>query len=128
MGTWSSAVAVDEGVDPNDRSPQLGLKYKDLAVLGQLMKHGADLSQSRTVICYSYAPSHDAADAIARAAEEEGFASEVHPSPTGNPSEWSVVCQRTAVLSPDFVRDTTDLFEGLAERFRADYDGWEAAL
>jgi len=36
----------DEPADMNERSPQLGLKYKDLAVLGQLMKSGADLSQS----------------------------------------------------------------------------------
>jgi hypothetical protein len=28
----------DEPVDMNERSPQLGLKYKDLAVLDQLMK------------------------------------------------------------------------------------------
>ena len=44
----------DEPVDPDDRSPQLGLKYKDLAVLGQLMDAGADLDQPRHVLHYSY--------------------------------------------------------------------------
>ena len=28
----------DDSVDPEDRSPELGLKYKDLAVMGELMK------------------------------------------------------------------------------------------
>jgi hypothetical protein len=28
----------------NERSPQLGVKYKDLAVLRHLMERGADLS------------------------------------------------------------------------------------
>jgi hypothetical protein len=32
------------------------------------------------------------------------------------------------VLSPDFVRDSTDLFEELAQRFDAEYDGWETTL
>ncbi len=33
-------------VDMNDRSPQLGIKYKDLVILGQLMQLGADLDQA----------------------------------------------------------------------------------
>jgi len=40
----------DEPVDMNERSPQLGIRYKDLAVLDQLMKKRADLSQSRHVV------------------------------------------------------------------------------
>jgi hypothetical protein len=30
----------DESVDPDARSPQLGIKYKDLQLLGQLMEQG----------------------------------------------------------------------------------------
>ena len=44
------AGSDDEPVDPNERSPQLGLRYKDLAVLGQMMDHGADLTESRHVV------------------------------------------------------------------------------
>ena len=40
----------DEPVDLNDRSPQLGIKYKDLLVLGNLMQQGADLTQPRHVL------------------------------------------------------------------------------
>jgi hypothetical protein len=32
----------EEPADPNERSPELGLKFKDLAVLGQLIDAGAD--------------------------------------------------------------------------------------
>ena len=39
----------DQPVDPNERSPQLGLKYNDLMVLDQLMKSGADLTATRPV-------------------------------------------------------------------------------
>jgi hypothetical protein len=49
----------DEPVDPNERSPQLGRKYKDLMVLDHLMKNGPDLTESR-VTYYSYAPNREA--------------------------------------------------------------------
>ena len=54
----------DEPVDMNERSPQLGIKYKDLAVLDQLMKNGADLTKPRHVLYYSYAPSASVAQAM----------------------------------------------------------------
>lgn len=50
----------------NERSPQLGLRYKDLAVLDQLMKSGADLTQPRHVIYYSYAPTESVAQAMCK--------------------------------------------------------------
>jgi hypothetical protein len=33
-----------------------------------------------------------------------------------------------AVLTPDFVRDSTDFFEALAARHAGEYDGWEASV
>jgi hypothetical protein len=63
----------DKPVDMNERSPQLGVRYKDLAVLDQLMKNGADLSQSRHVIYYSYAPSQATAQAMRQEAERNGY-------------------------------------------------------
>ncbi len=43
----------DEPVDMNARSPQTGLKYKDIALLGQLMNQGADLSKPRHALYFS---------------------------------------------------------------------------
>jgi hypothetical protein len=118
----------DEPVDPNERSPQLGLSYKDLAVLGQLMKSGADLSQSRHTVYYCYAPTEAAAQAMGREAEKRGFSSEIRLPLPANPGQWSVVCETHAVTSPDFVRDADDFFQNLADLHCAEYDGWEASL
>ena len=53
----------DEAVDMNDRSPETGLKYKDIALLGQMMKQGADLNQPRHALYYLYFGSREAAEA-----------------------------------------------------------------
>jgi hypothetical protein len=117
----------DEPVDPNDRSPQLGLKYKDLMVLDQLMKNGADLTESRHVIYYSYAPSQDVAQAMGREAKEAGWAPDLREPLPDFPEQWGVVGERHAVTSPDFVREADDFFQSLADRHGAEYDGWEAS-
>jgi regulator of ribonuclease activity B len=118
----------DEPVDMNERSPQLGLKYKDLLVLDQLMKAGADLTQPRHVISYSYAPSEDVARAMRDEAEANGYASAVREPLAEYPGQWSVVSEIEAVTSPDFVRDADDFFQALADRHGAEYDGWEASV
>jgi hypothetical protein len=118
----------DEPVDMNDRSPQLGLRYKDLLVVGQLMQNGADLTQSRHVIYYSYAPSEAVAQTMGTEAETKGFAAAVREPLPELPGQWSVVCETHAVTSPDFVRESDDFFQGLADRHGAEYDGWEASV
>ena len=117
----------DEPVDPNERSPQLGLRYKDLMVLDQLMKAGADLKASRHVIYYSYAPSQDVARAMARETEEAGWSADVREPLPSYPDQWGVICETHAVTTPDFVRDADDFFQSLADRHGAEYDGWEAS-
>ena len=118
----------DEPVDMNERSPQLGIRYKDLAVLGQLMQNGADLSQSRHVVYYSYAPSEAVAQEMARAAQANGFTAATREPRPELPGQWGVICETHAVTSPDFVRSSDDFFQGLADRHDAEYDGWEASL
>lgn len=98
----------DEPVDMNERSPQLGVKYKDLAVLDSLMKNGADLSQSRHVVYYLYAPSEAVAGAMGREAEAGSFTAEIREPLPEFPGRWAVVCEKHAVTSPDFVRESDD--------------------
>jgi hypothetical protein len=117
-----------EPVAMNERSPQLGVKYKDLAVLDQLMKNGANLSETRHVVYYSYAPTAEAADAMRDEAESNGFAAEVREPLPDFPGKWAVVSETHAATSPDFVVKADDFFEGLAERHGAEYDGWEASV
>jgi Regulator of ribonuclease activity B len=117
-----------EPVDMNERSPQLGVKYKDLAVLSQLIDGGADLSQPRHVVYYSYAPREETAQEMRREAEHRGFATTVRePLPT-SPGQWAVISETRAVTSPDFVRESDDFFQNLADRHAAEYDGWEASV
>ncbi len=111
----------DEPVDMNARSPQLGVKYKDLMVLDQLVNNGADLSASRHVIYYSYAPVREVGEAMAAEAEAAGWAAEVREPLPKFPDQWGVICQRHAVTSPDFVREADDFFQGLADRHGAEY-------
>ena len=118
----------EEPADMNERSPQLGVKYKDLAVLGQLMNAGADLTKPRHVIYYSYAPSEDVGRSMADEARAAGYTADVREPLEQLPDKWSVVCEITAVTSPDFVRGADDFFQGLADRNAAEYDGWEASL
>jgi hypothetical protein len=39
-----------------------------------------------------------------------------------------VIGEIDAVTSPEFVRESDDFFQGLADRHGAEYDGWEASL
>jgi len=118
----------DEPVDMNARSPQLGIKYKDLAVLHQLMTAGADLSTTRHVVYYSYAASEAVARAMATEAEAREFSAAVREPLPQYPGQWSVVCETHAVTSPDFVRESDDFFQELADRHGGEYDGWEASV
>jgi hypothetical protein len=118
----------DAPVDPNARSPQLGLKYKDLALLGQLMSQGADLTKPRHALYYLYFASRDIAEQGAEEARAAGYACEVRDPLPINPDQWSLVCQRSdALLDPAGVIAADDLFQGIADRHGAEFDGWEAA-
>jgi hypothetical protein len=117
----------DVPVDPEARSEQLGVKYKDLAVMGQLMQQGADLSKPRHALYYLYFSSPEAAATAADEARGPGYSCEVHPTPNQSGS-WTLICQRPdAVLDPPGVIAADNLFQGIADRHGADYDGWEAA-
>ena len=119
----------DAPVDPEDRSPQLGLKYKDLALLGQLLDHGANLDQPRHVLHFSYFPSALAAAEAGTELQGHGWIVEVRDPLPAYPDSWSLVCERPdAVLTPDFVRESTDLFEAVAALHGGEYDGWEASV
>ena len=119
----------DQPVDPNERSPQLGLKYKDLAVLGSLRDAGADLDQPRHVVFYLYYPEQAAAERAAGIARRQSYEADVRDPLPDFPGQWSLVCERhDTVTSPDFVRSADDFFQALADTHGGEYDGWEASV
>ena len=118
-----------EEIDLDSRSPQLGLKYKDLLVLEQLVKAGADVTQPRHVLHYLYLPDQERAGLAAEEAAAAGFEVTVREPLPQYPEQWTVVCERhDVVLQLETVRDTTDYFETLAGSHGGDYDGWEASV
>jgi hypothetical protein len=130
MGLFRKKTKPDEQpVDPNERSPQLGLKYKDLAVLGSLRDAGADLSQPRHVVFYLYFSDQEVARRSAEVATGQGYGAEVREPLPNYPGQWALVCERhDAVTSPAFVRSADDFFQALADTHDGEYDGWEASV
>jgi Regulator of ribonuclease activity B len=129
MFLFKRAKRDDEPVDLEARSPQTGLKYKDIALLGQLMQNGADLSAPRHALYYLYFEQQADAERGAEQARAAGYTCDVHPAPGPAEGQWSLVCERPdAVLDIDGVRTADDLFQGIADGLRGDFDGWEAAV
>jgi hypothetical protein len=119
----------DEPVDMNARSPETGLKYKDLALLGQMLKAGADLTKPRHALYYLYFGSPDVASSGADEARAAGYDCAVGEPLPEYPGQWSLICQRNdVVLDIDGVRSADDLFQGIADRLQGEFDGWEAAV
>ncbi len=119
----------EELVDLNARSPETGLKYKDIALLGQMIKGGANLRAPRHALYYLYFGSREAAEAGAVEGRAGGYSCEVRDPLPAYPGQWSLVCERPdAVLDIDGVRGADDLFEGIADAHSGEFDGWEAAM
>ena len=124
------AAAGDDGpVDPEARSPGLGIKNKDLLVLAQLMAQGAELSKPRHALYYLYFGSQDVADQAAARAKAAGYDADVREPLPEYPGQWSVVCdRRDALLDVEGVKAADDLFQGIADDLGGEFDGWEASL
>lgn len=119
----------DELVDMNARSPETGLKYKDIALLGQMMQQGADLTRPRHALYYLYFGNKEAAEAGAAPARDAGYSCEVRDPLPAYPDQWALVCERPdAVLSISGVIAADDLFQGIADKNGGEFDGWEAAV
>jgi len=84
-----SANGDDQPVDPNDRSPQLGLKWKDVQVLTELVKHGADLLKPRHVIYFLYFPSREAASVALAEAGRTSLSGEISEPLDDHPDSWA---------------------------------------
>ena len=91
----------EEPIDPEARSPELGVKYKDLQVMGQLLQAGADLHQPRHALYFLYFGSAAGAEAGAVHARAAGYSCEVRPPLPEYPEQWSLVCERPdAMIDP----------------------------
>jgi regulator of ribonuclease activity B len=119
----------DEPVDLEARSAQLGIKNKDLQLLGQLMAQGADLTKPRHALYYLYFfASRDAADTGVDKGRAAGYGCNVREPLPEHPDQWSLVCERPdAALDPAGVIASDNFFQGIADRLGGEFGGWEAA-
>ncbi len=128
MPLFGRKKSDEEPLDPEARSPELGVKYKDLLLMGQLLQQGADLHQPRHALYYLYFASRDSAEAGAVDGRAAGYTCEVRDPTAQYPDQWSLFCERPdAVLDPPGVIAADDLFQGIADRLGGEFDGWEAA-
>ena len=119
----------NEPVDPDARSPESGIKYKDLEVMRQLLDHGANLDEPRHVVHFSIFSSQDGALEASRELSAYGWTSEPAMPLPAYPGQWSVKSERAGVvLALVFVRDSTAVLEAIAARHGGEYDGWEASV
>src|SRR6185436_12803618 len=88
----------EEPVDPETRSPETGLKYKDIALLGQMMSMGADLTKPRHALYFLYFEAQEIAAAAAEEGRAGGYTCEVREPLPNNNGQWSVVCERPDAL------------------------------
>lgn len=117
-----------------ERSKVDGIKYRELQVVAQLVKMGADLKAPRHTLFFVYFATEAAARTAANKLESRGLTAQVRgPEFYGDtmqpadPFKWGVVAESPDTpLIPDFLRDTVDLCEALADELGGEYDGWEA--
>ena len=119
----------EEPVDMEARSPETGLKWKDIALLGQMIKQGATLRLPRHALYYLYFDAREAAETGAVDGRAAGYTCDVRDPLPAHPGQWSLVCERPdAVLDVPGVKAADDLFQGIADRLGGQFDGWEAAV
>lgn len=102
-------------------------------VLSELKKAGSDLNKPTDIRFYLYIPALNDAQHAAQILRGDGFKVEVRaplgPLPDGSVERrYSIVANAQRVPSSDNIRLARNLFQGLALRYRGDYDGREAAV
>jgi hypothetical protein len=129
MGLFRRSPVAEPPRDMNARHPELGVRYKDLLLLGQMLQQGANLHEPRHVLYYLYFGSKDVASTAADEARAGGYSCEVREPLPAYPGQWSLVCERhEVVLDLEQVRAADDLFQSMADRLSGDFDGWEASV
>jgi hypothetical protein len=94
----------------------------DERVLQHLTALGHDTRRARGVRHFIYLPTNEAADAVARVLEREGWDTAVHAAE----DVWLVVAGCLRVLTGPLVRETRHRLASLAAAHGGAYDGWEA--
>ena len=101
-------------------------KEADALAVRQLAGRGADLTKPRHVIHFLYFAAESDARAAADAIGDASWKTVVE-APTETSAEWRVKADDHRIVGPDTVPAVRAWFEGVADTYRGEYDGWEAA-
>lgn len=102
----------------------------DDAVLHEMVKFGAELTEPRHWVHYLYFPDEDSARSAAESIRSEGWGLQRVDQAADNQDSWVVIAEAHGVIvNPDSAREARGFFERVvAGDPRADYDGWEANI
>lgn len=114
-------------------NPTLSDDANDENVITQLRARGSDLTKRTDIVFYLYIPGLRDARAAASTLNGHGFSAEVEGPlgrlPDGSyESRYSVVTHIEEVPSMENLRKDRRLYKLLAQRYKGEYDGWEAAV
>lgn len=110
-----------------DNRPATGAQW-DRLTLQQLRIAGSDVSRPHAVDFFLYLPTRGAAESAAEELRRAGYTAKVETSASPSANTW--LCQAVKEMAPSEANlsEARGVFEGLAERFRGNYDGWGAAV
>ncbi len=99
----------------------------DAAMLDQMVRHGAVLTNQRPIRHYLYAKNRNVTAAAVQELRTLGYKVKSHPSAAGN--YWLLLAERTEVVDAASLAASRQLFERLAAAMDGgDYDGCEATM
>ena len=100
----------------------------DAIVLEQLRELGSDLARPRNARFYLYLPNMGVAQTASDEIRRAGFVTMVDESAEPeSDTPWLVLASRDMVVDETTIAEARRLFDGIAERYSGEYDGWEAA-
>jgi hypothetical protein len=108
------------------KRPETGAELDRLSVR-QLQGRGADLTQPRHVIHFIYFAEENDARAAADEIHRAGYEPVKVLEPTDEIAEWTVRAEGFRVVGFGTVDAFRAWFEHIADEYRGEYDGWEAA-
>lgn len=104
-----------------------GNKDPDAMVLLKMADLGADLRKPHKPDFAFEVPEETEAAALANQLRTLGFDVEFY-EPSDEEPYFQVIAKKTMVLALDVLNQHSDIFEALADRHHASYDGWGADI
>ena len=112
------------GKDKN--RPRASAQDLDQMTRAQIAKAGGDLAKLTEIVNYLHLPGEAKAQATGAELHLAGYEVTVCPAATG--PQWLALEKIEMSPSEENIARLRERFEGLATKFRGDYDGWEAAV